>query len=78
MPKFKNVSPLGALDLPLIGRVVAAGETIDVTAAQAQRLAGQDETWKPIRPAPRPKKTTTKPKSTTTTAAPTTAEELSK
>lgn len=48
MPKFKNVSPLGALDLPLIGRVVERGEVIDLTAAQAKHLRGQTDTWKPV------------------------------
>lgn len=49
MPKFKNVSPLGALDLPLIGKVVDRGEVITVTAAQATHLAGQDGTWQPVK-----------------------------
>jgi hypothetical protein len=49
MPKFKNVSPLGALDLPLIGRVVDRGEVIEVTAAQAKHLRGQTATWQPVR-----------------------------
>ncbi|GAA4707434.1 hypothetical protein APR04_003801 [Promicromonospora umidemergens] len=48
MPKFKNVSPLGALDLPLIRRVVDRGEVITVTAAQAKHLHGQTATWKPV------------------------------
>lgn len=46
--KFRNVSPLGALDLALVGRVVAPGEVITVTAAQAVHLAGQDGTWQPV------------------------------
>lgn len=49
MPKFMNVSPLGALDLPLLGRVVAAGEVIEVTAAQAKHLDGQDAVWRPVK-----------------------------
>jgi hypothetical protein len=49
MPKFKNVSPLGALDLPLIGRVVEAGEIIEVTTARAKFLKGQTDTWKPMK-----------------------------
>lgn len=49
MPKFKNVSPLGALDLPLVGRVVAAGEVIEVTAAQTKHLSGQEGVWRPIK-----------------------------
>lgn len=49
MPKFKNVSPLGALDLPLVGSAVGRGEVIEVTAAQAVHLAGQDDTWQPVK-----------------------------
>ena len=47
MAKFKNVSPLGALDLPLVGRVVVTGEVVEVTAAQAVHLAGQSD-WQPV------------------------------
>lgn len=49
MAKFKNVSPLGALDLALVGRIVGRGEVIEVTAAQAVHLAGQEGTWEPVR-----------------------------
>jgi hypothetical protein len=48
VPKFKNVSSQGALDLPLIGRVVQPGEVIEVTAEQAKHLAGQDAVWQPV------------------------------
>lgn len=37
MPTLKNTNPLGAVDLPLIGRTLDAGEEFDVTAAQAGR-----------------------------------------
>jgi hypothetical protein len=46
--KFKNVSPLGALELPLVGRVVARGEVVQVTAAQAKHLTGQAD-WQPVK-----------------------------
>lgn len=49
MPKIKNVSPLGALEVPLLGRVVDADEVISVTAAQAAQLAEQTETWEPVK-----------------------------
>jgi hypothetical protein len=49
MPKFKNVSPLGALDLPLLGRVVEPGEVIEVTAEQAKHLEGQIAAWQPVK-----------------------------
>lgn len=48
MPKFRNVSPLGALDLALVGRVVEPGEVITVTESQAVHLAGQEGTWEPV------------------------------
>jgi hypothetical protein len=35
--RLRNVSPLGALDLPLIGRTVEAGEVFDVDASLAGR-----------------------------------------
>ncbi len=47
MPKFINISPQGALDLPLIGRVVKRGETFDVTPEQAKKLATQPDLWQP-------------------------------
>jgi hypothetical protein len=48
MAKFKNVSPYGDLELPLLGRLVAAGETFEVDDEQAQALAGQDDNWAPV------------------------------
>lgn len=42
MPKLKNVSPFGDLDVPLLRRVVQGGETVDVTDEQAERLLPQD------------------------------------
>jgi hypothetical protein len=45
MPKIKNVSPLGDLDLPLIGRVVKSGEVFDVTDEQAVVLLEQPTNW---------------------------------
>ena len=53
MPKFTNVSPLGALELPLVGRVIAPGETVTVTAKQAIHLHGQAD-WKPVKGADDP------------------------
>ncbi|WP_066586307.1 hypothetical protein [Cellulomonas timonensis] len=52
MPKYKNISPLGALELPLIGRVVERGEVITVTTTQARHLAGQTDAWQPVKGAP--------------------------
>jgi hypothetical protein len=47
MPKFKNISPLGALDTPVAGRVVEAGEIIDLPADRAVFVAAQADTWEP-------------------------------
>lgn len=47
MPKIRNTSPRGALDVPLLGRVVDAGEVTEVTADQAQRLLPQSDNWAP-------------------------------
>lgn len=55
MPQFKNVSPLGALDLALVGRVVDADEVIEVSAAQARHLEGQAD-WQPVEPGARPQR----------------------
>lgn len=49
MPQFKNVSPLGALDLALVGKVVEPGEVVEVSAAQALHLEGQAD-WQEIVP----------------------------
>ncbi len=43
--KIRNVSPYGDLDVPLLGVVVLAGETVDVTAEQAKILLDQTENW---------------------------------
>jgi hypothetical protein len=46
--KFQNVSPVGALDFPLIGRVVEAGEIIEVPDDRAHLIEGQTDVWKPV------------------------------
>lgn len=48
MPSFRNDSPLGDLELPLIGRVIAAGEVFEVTADQAELLSAQPDVWQPV------------------------------
>ena len=44
--KITNASPLGDLDVPLLGVMVKHGETIDVLKEAAERLLEQD-IWKP-------------------------------
>jgi len=47
MIKIKNTSPLGALDVPLLGGVIKAGATVTVTKDQATRLLRQS-IWTPV------------------------------
>lgn len=47
MPTVQNVSPLGDLDVPLLRRVVKAGEVVDVTVDQAVALLEQPSNWQP-------------------------------
>lgn len=54
MAKFKNVSPLGALEVPFLGKTVEAGEVFEVSADIAGYFAGQAATFQPVS-APRPK-----------------------
>lgn len=44
----RNVSPYGDLELPLLGRVVKAGEVFEVTPEQAKALAGQDDNFEKV------------------------------
>lgn len=39
--KLRNISPLGELDLPLVGRILTAGEIFDVNDEQAGREPAQ-------------------------------------
>lgn len=50
VPRFKNVSPLGALDVPALGRVIAAGEEFDVREDLVPLFAGQAENYEPMNP----------------------------
>lgn len=45
MPKIKNVSPFGDLDIPLLGRVVEAGAVVEVTDDQAAILLRQEDNF---------------------------------
>lgn len=48
MPKIKNISTCGDLDVPLLRRVVEAGETVEVTKDQAERLLAQADNFQPV------------------------------
>jgi hypothetical protein len=41
MPILRNINPLGAIDLPLLGRTLDAGEEFEVTDDQAAVLLQQ-------------------------------------
>lgn len=45
--QIRNVSPRGDLDVPLLRRVVLAGEVVDVTPEQARALLPQGDNWQP-------------------------------
>ena len=47
--KFTNVSSLGDLELPLLGRVVKAGETFEVPADVGVLLAVQPDVFKVVK-----------------------------
>lgn len=73
MVKIRNTSPRGALDVPLLGRVVEAGEVVDVDPAHAARLLKQVDNWQPADPTPpaarrRRRKTPTPPVTAPATA----------
>jgi hypothetical protein len=46
--KFKNVSPLGDLEVPVLGRVVKAGEVFEVPADLGESFAAQSDVWEPV------------------------------
>jgi len=43
--KLKNVSSQGDLEVPLLGRVVKAGEVFEVPADVAALLGAQSDVW---------------------------------
>lgn len=45
---IKNVSPLGELDVPLLGRFIDYGEEFEVSKDQAERLLPQAENYEPV------------------------------
>jgi hypothetical protein len=48
MPKLKNISPLGALDVPLLHTIVEADQTFDVSEDQARVLLQQPDNYAPV------------------------------
>lgn len=46
MPKIKNVSPFGDLDVPLLGRVFEHGSIIEVSDEDAAVLLMQEDNFK--------------------------------
>jgi len=47
--KLRNVSPLGDLEVPLLGRVVKAGEVFEVPADVAALLGAQPRNWASVK-----------------------------
>lgn len=50
MPKIKNVSPFGDLDVPLLGIVFEHGTILDVSEEEARQLLQQEDNFKPWGP----------------------------
>lgn len=46
--QIRNVSRFGDLDVPILGRVVAYGEVVEVTAEQAKLLLRQADNWQAV------------------------------
>ena len=46
--KLKNVSPLGDLDVPVLRRVVKAGEVFDVPESVGASLAAQPDVFQVV------------------------------
>jgi hypothetical protein len=46
--RLKNVSPQGAMDIPMLGRIVEPGEEFEVPDEDAHFFVGQDEMFAPI------------------------------
>lgn len=46
--QIRNVSRFGDLDVPILGRVVAHGEVVEVTAEQGAALTAQPDNWQPV------------------------------
>ncbi len=55
MAKFKNVSPIGALDIPALDRVVDAGEVFEATKETEAYFAAQPGNFQRITEPKRPK-----------------------
>ncbi|MCB2413651.1 hypothetical protein LGT39_12430 [Demequina sp. TTPB684] len=50
MVNIRNVSPVGDLDVPLLGRLVKRGEVVEVSLEHAQRLLRQNDVWHVVGP----------------------------
>jgi hypothetical protein len=47
--KIRNVSPIGDLDFPMLGRIVAAGEVIEVPDEVGAALLDQPANWAAVK-----------------------------
>ena len=45
MSEFKNVSSVGDLEVPILGRVVKAGETVEIPAGLDGGFREQPDVW---------------------------------
>lgn len=56
--KIRNINPLGAVDFPLLGRVLEAGEVFELQGQPALDLLKQEGNWERV-PEPKPRKAPT-------------------
>ena len=50
--RIRNLNPIGEVEVPSLGRVVAAGETVEVSDEVGAALLDQPMNWAPADPAP--------------------------
>ena len=46
--RIRNINPLGAVDVPLLGLVVEVGDLVEVTDEQAELLLAQPGNWEAV------------------------------
>lgn len=56
--QFKNISPLGSIEVPALRRTLDAGEIFDVTAEHAALLREQPDVYRELKTEKKPAKAT--------------------
>jgi hypothetical protein len=60
--RLRNINPLGAVEVPLLGRVLEAGEEFDIDDEQGAALLDQVGNYETVTPATPDKSDSDKPK----------------